>query len=248
MDESFISETLETLVDNKTARKRKLSVLRGQRGVPDGEIARVCSAAWLEEQPTLDNDEFALHRLFMSAYEDGLVAIGLAAACLPDDAEGAYHLGLRWLEHVDDPMTADALGWLLLGPGSLSSGMGFEHLLRHYRRDLRPAARRAITSAALAWLPVALEGPAAAALRERMGERKIRFVEAPLSDAVHAVLTLTLRDEDPSVRKAVRRVLRAWAKGDPQATVAWADAMKGGIPKLLSSDVQRARRTVERTE
>lgn len=55
-----------------------------------------------------------------------------------------------------------------------------------------------------------------------------------------------VRDEDAGVRKALRRVLRAWAKHDPASLVTWADGVRGGLPRLLGDEVQRARRRADR--
>ncbi|MCB9682250.1 MAG: DNA alkylation repair protein [Alphaproteobacteria bacterium] len=248
MDEATLSDTLEALADRRTAaaRRQHAHPLKGVRGVSDGELARLLAAAWHEEEVVLDRDEGALDRLFAAAFEDGLMAIGLVAAALPDAPDTALDLGLGWLERVDDPQSADALGWFVLGPAALASGRGLAPLIEAARAAGHEAARRAVVSAGLALTPEPLQGPCAAALRERLGERHIRFVDAARAADLTTLADAFLRDESPMVRKALRRVLRAWTADDPAGVASWADAVRGGLPKLLKEEVERARRRAAR--
>lgn len=248
IDEGTISETLHALSDRRLAitRGREIKPIRGVLGVPDGEIARIAAAAYDEDGIHLDADMGALQRLFSSSFEDGIVAIALTAAGLPDAPEAALELGLQWLGQVDDPMTADALGWMVLGPAALSCGRPVAGLLHRARELGHPAARRAVVAAGLALTPEPLQGPAAAALRQRVGERHLRLVDEAFDDALAELMTPAVRDDAPTVRKAARRVLRAWVKASPAAVVAWADGVKGGLPKLLGEEVKRARSRARR--
>lgn len=243
MDEAALSEALAAKADRRAAAKlaKHVRPLKGVRGVPAGEIARLCAATWKSDKPHLDDDRAALDQLFITAWEDGLLAVGLVAAALPDDAEAAMEIGRDWLDRVDDPQTADALGWLVLGPAVLALGRDF-HDLHRLCGGLPPAARRAVAAAALAALPIPLEGPAAAALRARQGERHIAFVAEPRTDVVEATLNTFLRDEDPGIRKICRRLLRVWTSVDPAAVAAWGEGVRGGLPKLLGDEVKRAQR------
>lgn len=244
MDDVVIGETLEALADGRTAlaRQREIRPLRGIRGVPDGELAKVLAAVWAEEPVVLSRDEAQLDTLFGAAFEDGLVAVGLLAAAAPDDAHDAWDIAKDWLARVDDPITADALGWLVLGPAWLVSQQPIDVLSHAADRDAHPAARRAMVMAGLALTPEPIVGPAAAALRARLGERHLRFVDEAQDGALSALLDATWRDEAPMVRKACRRVLRAWVKSSPAGAVAWADAVRGGLPKLLGAEVAPARK------
>lgn len=240
-----VSETLELASDETTARKlrKQVSTLRGLRGVPLGEVARIAASTWEASRPELPAAEDALNQLFGTAWEDGLVAVGLLAAALPDAPAEALRVGLQWVDRLDEHGTADALGWLVLGPAALLSGdplAVLDPLLSH----ARVAARRAAAMAGMAWLPERIEGPSAAPVRARLGQKHVQWVDAPRSDAVAALLDRLVRDEAPEVRKAVRRVLRAWADSDPAAVVDWGDRWRrsGGLPRLLSDEVERARR------
>jgi hypothetical protein len=95
---------------------------------------------------------------------------------------------------------------------------------------------------AMAHLPVPVEGPAAAPLRARLGQPRVRFVDEALSPAIADLCTAFLRDEAATIRKALRRILRSWADSDPAGVAAWADTVKGGLPKLLQPEVRRARK------
>lgn len=247
IDELIVSDTLELFADKRTAatRGRDVKPLKGLRGVPDGEIARIAASVWEEHGVDLDVDHGALDRLYGNALEDGLVAIGLVSAALPDAPWAALDLGRRWLDVVDDPITADALGWLVLGPAMLATQTPVSAVVEQVGH-LGPAAQRALVAAGLAWTPEPLTGPAAAPLRARIGDKRIRFVEAPWSPGLTDLLDATWRHETPAVRKVLRRVVRAWAKADPEAVVAWADGVRGGLPKLLSDEVRKARRAAER--
>ncbi len=236
MDDALVSETLDALSDAQTARKtaRNVSTLRGIRGTPHSEIARVGAAFWKEHRPTL-SDEDALDRLFARAWEDGLLAVGLLAALVPDGPAEALDIGVDWLGRVDDTATADALGWLVLGPAFLATGADPDRLHRFldtYRCE-HFAPRRALVSMGMAFLPLPIEGCAAAPLRERHGARSLSFVDRPRSVLVEQIARAFLRDPHPSVLKALRRLLKGWAKTDPDAVAAW--TVPGGLPKLLAA-------------
>lgn len=243
-----LDEMLEAMAEDDTARKMRKQVqpLRGIRGVPNREVAAITRAAWEEFEPRLPRDSEALRALFSRAWEDGLVAMGLAAACLPDAPSSALDLADVWLDQVDDLGTADTLGWLLWGPALLATGQAAGEVLAARRGSEAPFVRRAAVMAALAFLPIPVEGPAAAALRQRLGETRIQWVADPQSTAIHAVCDAFLRDEHPAVRKALRRLLRTWGQSDPSAVVTWAEMVRGGLPKLLKDEVRRAQRRAER--
>lgn len=238
MDSETISDTLELLSDVDLARKRgkDIQTLRGIRGTPDGEIARISASSWLDDKPVWPRDIEELTALFNTAFEDGIVAISLLAAVLPDHPGPVYDLGLDWLERVDDVLTADALGSVILGPGLLATG-GLADLLSVAKAAPRPEARRAAVLAALAATGAVVTGPAMSALRQRTNERTLRFVEEPRNDVVGALMTAFIRDHHPSVHKGIRRVVRAWKKTDKQAATDWANGVSGGIPKTLRAEL-----------
>ncbi len=238
MESEAISDTLELLSDANLARKRgkDIHTLRGIRGTPDGEVARIAASTWLDDTPLWPEDIEELSALFNTAFEDGLVAISLLAALLPDHPGPVYDLGLDWLERVDDVLTADALGSVILGPGLLATG-GLADLLSVAKAAPRPEARRAAVIAALAATSAVVTGPAMSALRQRTGERTLRFVEEPRTDVVNALMTAFIRDPHPSVQKGIRRILRAWKKIDKQAATDWANGVAGGIPKTLRAEL-----------
>lgn len=250
VDIETLSHALEALSDGHQARKKgkHVKTLRGVRGVSDGDLARLIGAAWSEHSPAFPDDGPELRQLFFGAHEDGLVAIGLLAAMLPDDPEEALELGLDLLESVDDVQTGDALGWLVIGPGTLSAGRDPHKLVGLAKTQSRHAQRRAVVMASMAWLPEPLDGPAAAALRARLGQKTIAFVDRPLSEPVHAMMTGLLRDESPIVRKGLRRVIRAWGEADNDALQAWVAEVHGGLPKLLRTEVVRADRRAKRAQ
>ena len=238
-----VSETLEALSDSAVARAamKQMTCIRGVRGVPMGEVARIGDAVWREDAPTLPTDADDLDRLFGAAWEDGLVAVGLLAACWNSDPRNAFDQALDWGTRVDDIVTADALGWMVLGPlsvvldrvGELKQRLGQHH---------RDAVRRCGLMAAMAWTPASLEGPSAAPLRAKLGQTKVRMVDASLNDRLTPYLLSSLHDEAPTVRKAQRRVLRAWANDAPAAVVAWGEKAAGALPKILRAEVKRAAR------
>ena len=65
---------------------------------------------------------------------------------------------------------------------------------------------------------------------------------------VGGIADLYVRDEDPIVRKALRRVLGAWAAVDPDGASEWLEAVKGGAPRLLRDEVEKAARKARRRE
>ncbi|MEM6928657.1 MAG: DNA alkylation repair protein [Myxococcota bacterium] len=241
-----IAEALEARSDARTARQanRQFSSLRGIRGVPAGDVARVAAEAWRTHRPRLPDDAEELAALFGQAHEDGLVAIGLLAASWSGDPQRALDIGLDWGQRLDDIVTADALGWLVLGPVGLHTGE-WVAILDELAGHRRPEARRAVVAMGLAATPAVVEGPAAAPLREKLGQRRIAMVDEVQAGPIRAVLDRLVRDEHPSVRKALRRVVRAFASGAPEAAVGWAADVPGGLPKLLGDEIRRAQRSLD---
>jgi len=244
MDIDLLSQALEAASTKALAktRGREVRTLKGVRGVPDGETASIAAAAWREQKPSLPDDEDDLSQLFGTAFEDGLVAVGLLAAMLPDAPMDVFDIGLDWLSRTDDGATADALGWLVLGPGALAANLPQSRILDVTRRANHPAVRRAGVMSAMALTGERIEGPAAAPLRERLGSRMVRFVDAPDSRRIAEVCAAFLRDEDPMVRKALRRLVRTWGGVDPEATVAWGRGTAGGLPRLIRDEILRLER------
>lgn len=227
--------------DDHAARTLKqVHCLRGVRGVAAGDLARLAAAAWDEDPPRLPDDAAALDHLFGGAWEDGLLAIGLLAAALPDDPETALRLALEWAERTDDVATADAIGWLLLAPAALLLDAD-ERILGRLANHPRAETRRAAVAMGLGFTPAPLEGPAAAPLRQRVGERHARIVEAPLGRRLARIASRAVKDPSPAVHKALRRVLREWSAEDPESALAWADSVRGGIPKALRAEIRRPR-------
>ena len=240
-----ISEMLEEMSDKDTAKRsgKHVKCLRGIRGVPMGEVARIADAAFAEDRPSLPTDESELGALFGAAWEDGLVAIGLLATCCVDRPEDALEIGLDWAERTDDVQTADALGWLVLGPAlaMLPQNRTKEVILRLATHH-RPAVRRCAVALGMSWTPTVLEGPSAAPLRRKLKQKKIAMSAEADSKRLHGLCLRMVKDQDPSVIKAMRRLVRAWADADPQAVVAWGETMGGGLSKLLRTEVRRAQK------
>ncbi len=242
LDPAALSQALDRAARRGGRRRPKaVSPLKGFRGAEVGELARLGAATWRKARPVLPLDSEALHELFTTAFEDGLLAIGLAAACVPDTPEEALDLAERWLPLVDDIETADALGWLLLTPALLACGEPVASVLSGCRGQRRTAARRAGVTGALALLPIPVEGPAAAPLRERFGERHLIFTERADSASVDSVARHFLRERDPHVVKALGRLVRTWGEVEPHAAERWHvwAMVNGGLPKAMRVQVEK---------
>lgn len=235
-----LSELLAKQASPAKARglKKHISPLRGVRGAPGSAISEAINRGWksgvhLDEADDVNH----LKTLFSTAFEDGLAAIGLAAAALPDDPEAGLQLCQHWLGFADDIQTADALGWLMWMPALLSgAGKGPSALLDATRSD--PYTRRAAVLALMAALPVPIEGPAAAGLRARLDQRRVAFVDSPLDEVLEEVLPPFLRDDNPQVRKAIGRVARSWASVSPDRAEA-AVTTPGGLHRVIRDDLER---------
>jgi hypothetical protein len=241
-----ISRALEAASDEQTARaqRRQIACLRGIRGASMRAVAEAADRAWRQDRPVLPDDEAVLDGLFATAWEDGLAAIALLAATIPDSADVAAEIARGWLDRTDDVLTADAIGWMILGPAAIASGGGAKAVLAGLAD--RPIAHRAAVSAGLAFTPTPLQGPCAAAVRARLDQTSVQWVGALDTTAVEAILTAFARDPDPGVLKGVRRLLRRWGEEDPSAALAWAESFRGGLPKVLREEVADLRRAVTR--
>ncbi len=241
MDPDLVSETLEALSDLDTARKRRKHVrpFKGLRGTPVRGVTEVLVAVWKRDRPALPDDADALHTLFCTAHEDGLVAIGLTAATVADTPHEVLDLVDRWLGIVDDHETADALGWLVWGPALLASGEPVAPTLVAIARHDQPSVRRAAVMCGMAFLPVAIEGQPAAALRERFGSQ-VQIVQETRSELLDSLCRAFIRDSDPHVRKGLIRVLKSWALLEPERVHEVIAGIPGGVPRQLREKVQKA--------
>lgn len=240
-DAEIVSEMLEALSDRDTARKRgkHLKPFRGLRGTPVSEVTRTAAELWRSERPKLPGDAEELHTLFCTAHEDGLVAIALVAALVPDEPFEALELGERWLEMADDVETADALGWLVIGPALVASGEPVLEGLGQHARSPKAHARRAAVMACMALLAVPVEGPCASALRERIGQRQVAIVEQPWTPLVLQLIEQLVRDSDPHVRKALGRVGRTLGELEPEQLSDFMEGIPGGIAKQLRGEWEK---------
>ncbi|MED5369589.1 MAG: DNA alkylation repair protein [Myxococcota bacterium] len=247
LDPDAISASLASMAQSDVARKRgkHLKPFRGLRGTPIPATTRLLASLWRKDL-SFEQDGEALHALFCTAHEDGLVAIGLTAALVPDDAMGALEMVDRWQEMIDDTETADFLGWMVLGPALMASGEPVAQSLAAYRDDENWGARRMALMAGLALMPIALQGACAAALRQRMGIPRLQFVAEPQGPAIEGLLDAYVRDDNPRVRKAFIRVARSWAEYEPLACEAWIGTVKGGMPKRLREELERGIRKGKR--
>lgn len=219
LDARSISDALDGLADNQTRFKKAkhLQPIRGLRGVAARDIGPVIRDAWTAGVD-LGDDAEALRSLFSTAHEDGIVAIALVAAAMPDAPTLALELAEEWLDVVDDTGTADALGWLVLGPSLLSQGtpMSLPSYCLESRDSCQPHPRRALVMSCMAALPIEVEGVAASALRDRMGLRRLSFVEQVIPDVCDGVLDAFWREGHPNVCKALARLVRSWGECEPE--------------------------------
>jgi hypothetical protein len=241
LDPVTISTNLEAESDGGIAKRRgkQVRTIRGLRGVAPGEIAAQAAAIW-RRGVDLDQDEDALHDLFCTAHEDGMLALSLTAAGVAKWPAVALSLAERWLEMVDDLETADALGWLVWAPALRAVGdpVG-ETLAKKIRSSGEPVVRRAALMGGMALTPARIEGPVAAALREDWGGDKRGLSEQAASADLHLVAEAAIKDMDSHVRKALGRVLRCWAESDPDAVVAFLASVSGGVPKQLRAEADK---------
>jgi hypothetical protein len=248
IDPDDIARLLDEASTEEGARalRQQVQPLRGVRGVASGAVARIAADAWKKGGIALPADEDSLSTLFGQAWEDGLVAVGLLAAATPDRPDEALDVGMGWLDRVDDVLTADAIGWLVLGPAVLAGKADLREILSELRSRDHAAVRRAAVAMGLAMTTERLEGPSAAPLRERLGTKEVQFVDNALSDRLGLLADTFVRDEDPGVRKGLRRVLGAWAADDPDAALDWVRNVRGGSPKMLREEIEKAVRKAKR--
>ncbi len=241
LDPVIVSMNLETESDGAVAKRRGKQVrpLKGLRGVAPGEVARQAADIW-RRGVDLDQDEDALHDLFCTAHEDGMLALSLTAAGVGRWPDVALGLAERWLEMVDDLETADALGWLVWAPALRAVGEPVgQTLAKTIRASGQPVVRRAALMGGMALTSTRVEGPAAAALRETWGGDKRGLGDGSGSEDLALVASAAMKDSSPHVRKALGRLLRCWAHDDPEAVVAMVAGVKGGVPKQLRAEVER---------
>lgn len=238
---AIISAALQAHSDTTYARKRNRQIqpLRGIRGVPARSVVAVLVESWKASPLDLPDENGPINQLFTTAFEDGIVAIGLATAALPDAPYEVLDLADRWLELVDDVESGDAIGWLMFGPALLASREPFVSSVKELIVHEHPLRRRVGILSCFAAMPTPLEGPAAAALRERLGQRHLRFVETAMDDALDELLPRLIRDEQPVVRRALSRAMRTWATFSPDHVEEIITTFSGGAPRALREEVTK---------
>ena len=239
------SRALELASDVETAHatRRQVQPLRGIRGASQREIAKAADEIWRTDPPSLPADQPLLDRLFNTAWEDGLVAVALLAALVPDSPGAAATLAEEWLARTDDLLTADALGWMVVGPSAIAGKTGALDLVERFR-DGGPIEKRAAVLAGLAWTPSPLEGASAAAVRARLGTPIVQWVAELDQNAVCILLNGFVHDLDPGVQKGLRRLIRRFAEVDPDSALAWSARVRGGLPPLLRDELRAIKAAV----
>ena len=89
------------------------STIQRDQWVPFSVVAQL-----LDEDPTLDVESQSeeVHTLFMSSFEEGLIAVGLLSVAVLTQPEQSWELAQKWLTLIDDVTTVDALGKIVIGP------------------------------------------------------------------------------------------------------------------------------------
>ena len=226
-----------------TARKlrREVKSIKGIHGVNSRDLSSIIIDLFDTSGPTLLENLDQVDDLFGHSYEEGLIAVGLLAATLPDAPELCFELALSWLERVDEHQTADSIGWLLIGPGMLATRTPCSEVIQIVEQNDHPLAMRSAVISGLAALPEVVSLTAAAGLRARLGTPEIRFVDEAASTIVSELLTTYFKRAEPVVRKGVRRLLGAWTRCDQEAVIEWQQRAQqmGGLHKMLSTEIAR---------
>lgn len=166
------------------------------------EVTKLIDAS---KPAVLPRDRKELNILFSQAYEDGLVAIALLSVAAISQPQSSLEIAERWSLMIDDALSADALGTLVIGPCLLRLGSPF--LARWLDTD-KPYARRAEIMGLLAGVPECPKGPCVAALRAHFNAKDILFSESVQPSVVHALMhAMTHPFFAPIEKKALIRVL-----------------------------------------
>ena len=241
---SYYDSRLRAHADSQLSKKRTLAlkVLRGFRGAPARLIAEL-----LEEDPyvELPQGEEELHRLFMRAHEDGMIAIGLLSVAALSQAQEAYELAQEWLELIDDVETADALGWTVLGPIALQLSLS---PLEGYRHASGVYAKRAWVMSLLAAIPEPPKGAHVAGLRAHLQSEQVIFVDEPVLPVLQEAFPVLIKEEHPTLRKAVVALIRSWASASPEGIEAVIDLSKGNLPRWIREPYERGARRHKRSQ
>ena len=241
---TYYDSRLSAHADSELSKKRTraLKVTRGIRGAPARLIAEL-----LEEDPTVDieTEIEQLHRLFMTAHEDGMIAIGLLSVAVLKEPELAAELAERWLGLIDDVESADALGWTVLGPLELQlAGANAQH----YRQWPGVYAKRAWITSLMAALPEAPKGPHVAALRAHLGAEQVVFVDAPVQTLLQEAFPFFITEENHTLRKAIAALIRSWATFSPEAVSEVINAQRENLPRWLREPYERGERRYRRAQ
>lgn len=229
--------------DKATFRKMKQQIqpFKGIRGVPFSVVAQL-----LDEDPTLDVESQSeeVHTLFMSSFEEGLIAVGLLSVAVLTQPEQSWELAQKWLTLIDDVTTADALGKIVIGPCALLLNIDIPSEIENHQSAF---AKRALLMSLCAYVPEPPKGPWVSALRSHLQSEQIIFVEEAQTHHYATLFTYFLKEEHPLLRKAVIQLLQLWSSHDLTSLDKILENHPQNLPKWLKKSYEKGQKFYKRT-
>ena len=235
---TYYKESLKISEDQTVYKnlRKQIQPFRGIRGIPYSVIAKE-----LDEEYTLQLPEQSeeIYALFLQSFEEGLIAIGILSVASLTQPEDVWEIIQRWLPMIDDVITGDALGKIIIGPCALQLDLDIPNLISEYDNVY---AKRALYMSLCAFVPSPPIGPWVSALRSHLQSEQIVFVEKPATHHYECLFSQFVKTEEPLLRKAIIHLVQLWSSYDLVSLDKKIESHAQNLPKWLKKSYEKGRK------
>ena len=240
---TYYKESLKISEDQTVYKKlrQQIQPFRGIRGIPFSVIAKELDE---EYTVTLPEQSEELYSLFLQSFEEGLIAIGILSVAALSQPENSWELVQRWLPMIDDVITSDAIGKIVIGPCALQLNLDIPNLISEYENVY---AKRALYMSLCAFVPSPPIGPWVSALRSHLQSEQIIFIEKPITHHYEHLFSQFLKMEIPLLRKAIVHLVQLWSTFDLLSIDKKIQNHPQNLPNWLKKSYEKGRRQHNKT-
>jgi hypothetical protein len=235
---SHYQKSLSMAEDKNTFKKMKQQIqpFKGIRGVPYATIAQL-----LDEDPSVDIESQSeeLHSLFMGSFEEGLIAVGLLSVASLTHPSDSWELAQKWLTMVDDIITTDALGKIVIGPCALQLNIDIP---KELQINNKVYSQRALLMSLCSFVPESPKGPWVSALRSHLQSEQVIFVDKPMTHHYQSLFPYFLKEEQPQLRKSIIYLIQLWSSHDLPSLDKIIEKHPQNLPKWLKKGYEKGRK------
>ena len=234
----YYNEELKIFEDHTVYKKlrQQIQPFRGIRGIPFSVLATEIDSEYTVQLPE-ESDQ--IHALFLQSFEEGLIAIAMLSVAALTQPNQAWEIAQKWLPMLDDVISSDALGKIVIGACALQLNLDIPHILSEYNNTY---AKRSLYMGLCAFVPAPPKGPWVAALRSHLQSEQVIFVEEPATHHYESLFVQFLKTEEPLLRKAIAHLILLWSTYDLLSLDKKIESHPQNLPKWLKKSYERGRK------